>query len=63
MFCLVGNTLVFPQGEVGLPGAPGLDGDKVILEQYSIFLARKLNSFFIDLHNDVSQLMAVMNDD
>lgn len=24
-------ALVCPQGEVGLPGAPGLDGEKVIL--------------------------------
>lgn len=29
---LLKNSLsVFPQGEVGLPGAPGLDGEKVII--------------------------------
>ncbi len=32
LLCLVGNpALVCPQGEVGLPGPPGLDGEKVQL--------------------------------
>lgn len=32
LICVVGNqTIMCPQGEVGLPGAPGLDGEKVIL--------------------------------
>lgn len=62
LLCLVGNSaLVCPQGEVGLPGPPGLDGEKVILcYRYSILLARQLNCY-MNVYCD-RNLVIVMTD-
>lgn len=47
LICIVGNPgLVCFQGEVGLPGVPGLDGEKVILSyQYRLLLAGLFNCY------------------